>query len=49
MTKPFVPDPDIKIVIDAYQALEPDLRDELTREANKLLRLQGRTSKAKPY
>ena len=49
ITKPFVPDDKIKVLIDAYKALQPDLQDELIKEAHKLLRLQAHISRAKPF
>jgi hypothetical protein len=49
MSKPIYPDDEIQPLIDAWGALNPAAREELVREANKLLRVQGVPSAANPF
>lgn len=49
MTKPIFLTPDIKMLTDAYLALGPTGRDELIKQANRLLAIQGETSSAHPF
>lgn len=49
MAKLISPDDEIQPLFDAWQHLNPNARDELIKEANKLLRVQGTTSPAYPF
>jgi hypothetical protein len=49
MSKPITPDMEIQTVVDAWNNLSPAAREELVKEAEKLLRVQGTTSAASPF
>lgn len=49
MAKPIFPTDEIQPLIDAWNHLGEAARDELIKEANKLLRVQGTTSPAYPF
>lgn len=49
MTKPKFLDPDLRRVTDAYDALLPGFREDLVKEANRLLARQDEASKAHPF
>lgn len=49
MAKPFSPDADIKILLDAYDNISPAAREELITEANKLLRVHTAATRANPF
>lgn len=49
-TKPVFPDPEMKSLLDAWEALKTSTaRDELQAYANKLLAIQGQPSPAHPF
>lgn len=50
MTKPFFPDPELKRLLDAWGAMKTSAaREELLKEASRILAIQGEPSSAYPF
>lgn len=49
IAKPIFPTDEIQPLIDAWNNLSSEARDELIKEANRFLRIQGTTSPAYPF
>ena len=47
--KPITPDPELKMLLDAYQTVSPEAKKEISDEANKLLRVHKAATRNTPF
>jgi hypothetical protein len=47
--KPISPDPELKMLLDAYQTISPEAKRELVAEGNKLLRVHKAATRNTPF